>query len=125
MKISNMNIDELTRKKSNEAGKTKKCISKAFVVHDKSVITDNQIIILMGDYDLVTFLPDYEVELRRIRVINVNQEGNILSFTALDLNSKQILHLNRDIFNDITDWIITDLFSSPEDLITDYCDKGR
>lgn len=120
-----MKIDELTRKKSNKAGKTKKCISRAFVVHDNSVITDNQIIIIMGDYDLVTFLADYEVELRRIRVINVNQEGNILSFTALDLNSKQILHLNRDIFNDITDWIITDLFSSPEDIMTDYCDRGR
>ena len=54
-----MNIDELTRKKSNEAGKTKKCISKAFVVHDKSVITDNQIIIFCAFMVIYKFMIYY------------------------------------------------------------------
>lgn len=116
-----MNTNKHSSNNAHNAGKTKKCISRAFVVYDQSVITEAQVIILMSDYDLVTFLPDYKVELQRIRVINVTQNGNILSFMALDLNSQQVLHLNRDIFNDIADWIITDLFSSPEDLITDYC----
>jgi len=109
-----MNTNQQTSNNAHNAGKTIKCISRAFVVHDKSVITEKQIIKLFGDYDLVTFLPNYDVEMKRIRIINVIQEGNILNFMALDLDSKQIIHLNRDIFNDVTDWIITDLFLSPE-----------
>ena len=97
----------------------------AYVIVDPCVITEHQILKSMHVYDLVDFLDDGEIELKEVKFINANKVDDTLKITVVDLKTKVVMQRSKLINGGACNWVVTDLFTSPEDIITDYCEKGR
>lgn len=121
-----MNSISLPRTINPEVGKPKKAFEfiKAYVIIDPCIITKNQLMKGMTTYNLVDFLDDGLINSVTVKFLNANQTGNTLKISLLNMKTKQVIQRTKHIDNDICHWVITDLFTNPEDIINDYCENN-
>lgn len=109
--------------KNVKMGKPQNRISQAFIINDKCVITKNQTLKVLSTYDLVDFLDNLGIALWRVLFISAKQEGDIIKIKAFDLKTKKLIHRSHDIKGEVCDWVLTDITSTNDEEIIDYCEN--
>jgi hypothetical protein len=97
----------------------------AYYIVDPCVITEHSIIKTLHTIDLLDFKDNGEIEFRTVKFLNANRVDNMLQITVMDTKTKEVIQRRKLINCGVCDWVVTDLFTQPEEeLIIDYCTNG-
>jgi hypothetical protein len=79
-----------------------------FVLPIPCILCENNIVYVQDEYDLIDFLDNYGINLRKVRFWHAYLKGNMVTIVVLDLKSGELLKRSHRLNDNVLpcDWVL-------------------